>query len=95
MNSHNVDSGAPVWNTSLTTDRVRSDPYVCVCVRETRVRLRRGSGKSRGTDPTFVKPIHVELPDKRGDVGVLEVLTQYFREFVGGRHDEALIRSRP
>lgn len=59
LNSHNGESGEPVWKTSLTGEMVR---HV-------------GIGKKGLRWHTFVKAIHVELPDERRDVGVFEVGT--------------------
>jgi hypothetical protein len=59
---------------------------------------------------TFVEPIHVELTNEGGDIGMFEVLParisllsilvyqylrQNFREIGGGGHDETLIVARP
>lgn len=60
LNSHKVESGDPVWKTSLTNVRlaprnVTSPPY----------------DKLR----TFVESIHIQLSDEGRDVGMLEVLS--------------------
>lgn len=43
----------------------------------------------------LVEAVHIELPHKGGDVGMLEVLRQNFGKLIGRGHDEAFVGVAP
>jgi hypothetical protein len=66
LNSHNAESGAPVWKTSLTGEPVRK-------------KLAPPPAHGILFRLAFVEPVHVKLPDKRRDVRMLEIVPSTVR----------------
>jgi hypothetical protein len=79
LNSQSAESGDPVWKTSLTS----------------RIKNGQKSPKSELAceTPTFVKPIHIQLSNEGGDIGMFEVRSARVRDEFIGKEDSTHART--